>query len=161
MTRVLAGNRSVGARSLARFRAIAMASAFSALVISAQLMRTSPTPGNEPTRSMMSRRSWARSGHPEVVSASVTTTTAPSGVPPLARSGPSSVRLNTMRGTRAASSPWAATTTSRAMPSSTMLAPSSGSTTWVSTAVTSSTDGACGSCVVAMATFYWRGPCKL
>lgn len=60
MTRVLAGNRSVGARSLARFRAIAMASAFSALVISAQLMRTSPTPGNEPTRSMMSRRSWAQ-----------------------------------------------------------------------------------------------------
>lgn len=95
------------------FRAIAMASAFSALVISAQLMRTSPTPGNEPTRSMMYAAQLGAQRTPGGGQRQRDDDDGTLGGATVGPVGTSSVRLNTMRGTRAASSPWAATTTSR------------------------------------------------
>jgi hypothetical protein len=59
-------------------RARSMACRFSSSVISRQAISTLVTPGSEPTRLVMSRWSWARSGHPAVVRATVTTTV-PSG----------------------------------------------------------------------------------
>ena len=93
-------------------RALAMAAAFSSWVNSLQWIFTFSTPGIPPTRLRTSRWIWALSGHPEVVSATVTSTK-PSGL----------------------------TTAPRAMPKSTMSVPSSGSITPRSTPITSSTVG--------------------
>ena len=93
-------------------RALAIAAAFSSWVSSLQWILTFSTPGIPPTRLRTSRWIWALSGHPEVVSATVTSTS-PSGL----------------------------TTAPRAMPKSTMSVPSSGSITPRSTPITSSTVG--------------------
>src|SRR5690606_23099856 len=59
-------------------RALAIAAAFSAWVISVHSRVTWRTPGSDPTRVRTSRWIWARSGQPAVVRATVTVTS-PSG----------------------------------------------------------------------------------
>jgi hypothetical protein len=95
-------------------RALAMAEVRWSGVISVQRSRTPRTPGRDSTRATMSCWSWARSGHPAVVRATVTST-----------------------------EPLGATSAPRAMPRSTMSLPSSGSITPRSTDSTSSGVGRC------------------
>ena len=107
-TRVVAGISVSGALRLTLKRALAIAVAFSSAVSSSQDRWTDDTPGRSATRALTSRWIWARSGQPEVVRAIVTSTR------------PSSSMV-----------------TARAMPSSTMSVPSSGSMTPRSTPITS------------------------
>ena len=109
-------------------RAFAITSLRSSGVISPQSMRTSVTPGWTPTRCSISRLMSARNGHPPIVSLT-TTRTVPSG----------------------------STVTAGTIPSVTMSAPSSGSTTDSSTATTSSRVG--GGAVTPR--FYRSTPCNL
>jgi hypothetical protein len=117
ITFVVDGTAVRSGRSAMLRRARSIAAALPARSSSVNSIRTSVTPGSEPTRARTSRWISARSGQPAVVSATVTCTV-PSG------------------STRA---PFA-------IPSSTMSAPSSGSTTPRSSPTTSSTvGGACPS----------------
>ena len=99
ITRVLSGTDVSSWRWLTLKRALAMAEDFSLLGHLGPLDVDLRHPGAEPTRLRMSRWIWARSGQPEVVRATVTTTVEPS------------------------------TATLRTMPRSMMSLPSSGSTT--------------------------------
>ena len=99
-TRAPGGTRLGPAVDWACLRATSMAAAFCSASISTQSIEAEVTPGRPSMRVRISRFSWAFSGQPAVVRA--TTTTA---------------------------APASETVADRAMPSSTMSAPSSGSTT--------------------------------
>ena len=117
ITRVVAGTAVAGASSRTFQRALAIAAERCSASISVQVMRTSVTPGRAPARVRTSRCSWARSGQPAVVRATVTVTT-----------------------------PSSSTSAERAMPRSTMSLPSSGSMTPRRARSTSSAVGGRTSC---------------
>ena len=111
-TLVVAGISVSGVSRLTFQRAIAMVAAFSSGVSSVQVMWAFVTPGSPSMRALTSRWIWARNGQPDVVRAMVTSTR-----------------------------PLGPTTTAFAMPNSTMLEPSSGSTTPRRSSRTWSEDG--------------------
>ena len=124
-TLVVGGMAVSGARCDTLKRALAMAAAFSSAVSSAHTMRTLVTPGRDSSRALTSFWIWALSGQPEVVRAIST------------RTNPSSD-----------------TCAPRAMPNSTRLLPSSGSTT---PRISSMTASAVGAVVVTVRCY--RGGC--